>query len=102
MLAYRFGKHPRRCDYRTLRFKSYLTHDLTPPPSSVNVLTRVLKGLKTKDPRNLFPMDGNDTFGNCTIAAVAHAITTYRGLLGSKTIMSRESVLRLYMHLTGG
>ena len=47
-------------------------------------------------------MDGNDTLGDCTIAALAHAVTTYRGLLGSKTIMSKRDVVKLYMHLTGG
>jgi hypothetical protein len=47
-------------------------------------------------------MDGNDTLGDCTIAALAHAVTTYRGLLGSKTIMTKPAVVKPYMHLTGG
>jgi hypothetical protein len=47
-------------------------------------------------------MDGNDTLGDCTIAALAHAITTYRGLIGKKTIMAKAAVVKLYMHLTGG
>jgi len=48
-------------------------------------------------------MDGNDTLGDCTIAALAHAITVYRGLTATKkVIMSKQNVVKLYMHLTGG
>ena len=103
MPNYRFGKHPPKVDYRTLRFEDYLTPAIAPPPPSVDVLTRVYGDLHTTDPTALFPMDGNDTLGDCTIAAVAHAITTYRGLIGStKIIMAKQDVIKLYMHLTGG
>jgi hypothetical protein len=102
MASYRFGKHPPKVDYRTLRFNSYLTAAAAPPPPSWNVLTSVYAKLKTSDPTALFPMDGNDALGDCTIAAVAHAITTYSGLLGSKKIMPKQAVVKLYMHLTGG
>jgi len=102
MPSHRFGKHPPKRDYRTLRLRSYLTSDIAPPPESYNVLTRVFDKLKTKDVKKLFPMDGNDTLGDCTIAALAHAITTYRGLLGQERIMSRTGVVKLYAHLTGG
>jgi hypothetical protein len=102
MPAYRFGKHPPKHDYRTLLFRNYLTPAIAPPPPSVNVLTRVYAELKANDPTKLFPMDGNDTLGDCTIAALAHAITTYSGLLGSQTIMSQDAVEQLYSRLTGG
>ena len=103
MSNYRFGKHPPQVDYRTLRFRSYLTAAIAAPPPSVNVLDRVYKNLKTTDPTTLFPMDGNDTLGDCTIAALAHAITTYRGLISStKVILPKAAVVKLYMHLTGG
>jgi hypothetical protein len=102
MPAHRFGKHPPKVDYRTLRFKSYLTPAIAPPPPSVDVLSRVYAKPNTNDPAKLFPMDGNDTLGDCTIAALAHAVTTYHGLLGSKTITSKQAVVKLYMHLTGG
>ena len=102
MPNYRFGKHPPKQDYRTLRFQNYLTAALAPPPPSDNVLTRVYQKLKINDPAKLFPMDGNDTLGDCTIAALAHAITTYRGLIGTDTIMAKTAVVKLYMHLTGG
>src|SRR5213080_4904841 len=102
MAAYRFGKHPPKIDYRTLRLKNYLTTALPAPPASYNVLTNVYTKLHTTDPTKLFPMDGNDTLGDCTIAALAHADTTYRGLVGKEKMMSKAAVVKLYMHLTGG
>jgi hypothetical protein len=47
-------------------------------------------------------MDGNDTLGDCTIAALAHAVTTYCGLVNRKNIMTQPAVIKLYLHLTGG
>ena len=102
MPTYRFGKHPPKIDYRTLHFRTYLKPGIAPPPASYNVLTHVENNLKTKDPTTLFPMDGNDTLGDCTIAALAHAITVYRGLLSTKNIMSKADVVKLYFHLSGG
>jgi len=102
MANYRFGKHPPKTDYRTLRFKDYLKAGLAAPPPSYNVLETLYQNLKTKDPAKLFPMDGNDAIGDCTIAAVAHAITVYRGLLKTKKIMTTAAVRKLYYHLTGG
>jgi hypothetical protein len=102
MSAYRFGKHPPKHDYRTLRLGKYLTPALAPPPPSYDVLPQVYTKLKTSDPKKLFPMDGNDTLGDCTIAALAHAVTVYRGLLGTESIMPKGAVVKLYMHLTGG
>ncbi len=101
-ISYRFGKHPPKRDYRTLRFKDYLTAQLSPPPASANTLPRVYDGLRTRDPTVLFPMDGNDTLGDCTIAALAHAETTFCGVVGAKDIMSKQAVVKLYFHLTGG
>src|ERR1700704_4204348 len=104
MPNYRFGKHPPKADYRTLRFKNYLKAGIAAPPATFSVLTeKSYPKLNTTDPTKLFPMDGNDTLGDCTIAALAHAITVYRGLVGSKkVIMTKAAVVKLYMHLTGG
>src|SRR5207245_5291074 len=87
MTAVRFGKHPPKHDYRTLRLKNYLTSALAPPPASYDVLQRVYQRLDTSDPKALFPMDGNDALGDCTIAALAHATTAYHGLVGKRKIM---------------
>jgi hypothetical protein len=40
--------------------------------------------------------------GDCTIAALAHAVTVYRGLIGKEKIWSKQAIVKLYMHLTGG
>ena len=102
MPGFRFGKHPRNADYRTLRFKDYLTSRVEAPPANYDVLAQVNRQLGTRDPAVLFPMDGNDTYGDCTIAALAHAVTTYRGLIGQHDIMKPQAVVKLYFHLTGG
>jgi hypothetical protein len=98
----RFGKHPPKTDYRTLRFKNYLTSAVPTPPPSCDVLATVFKNVNSNNVPHLFPMDGNDTLGDCTIAALAHAITVYRGLLSKTEIMSKQSVVKIYQHLTGG
>jgi hypothetical protein len=78
MPGYRFGKHPPKVDYRTLHFRNYALPGIAAPPSTYNVLTAsVYPKLKTTDPTKLFPMDGNDTLGDCTIAALAHAETVF-------------------------
>ena len=102
MPAYRFGKHPPQHDYRTLRLKKYLMSALAPPPPAYDVLPNVYAKLKTSDPAVLFPMDANDSLSDCTIAALAHAVTTYRGLVATRNIMSKQAVVKLYFHLTGG
>ena len=102
MPGYRFGKHPPQVDYRSLRLSTYLTSALAPPPASADTLAGVYSKLGVSDPATLFPMDGNDSLGDCTIAALAHAITVYQGLLGHKRIMAKKAVVKLYMHLTGG
>jgi len=103
MPGYRFGKHPPKADYRTLRFKNYLTPGLPPPPAELNVLARVFDNLHIGDPTRLFPMDGNDRLGDCTIAALAHAVTVFRALADREIrVMTKECVVKLYMKLTGG
>jgi hypothetical protein len=102
MPTFRFGKHASKRDYRTLRLKNYLTPGLAPPPASWNTLNRVYEQLGINDPKTLFPIDGNDIYGDCTIAALAHAVTTNRGLVGTKDIMASQAVTKLYFHLTGG
>jgi len=102
MSTYRFGKHPSKCDYRTLRFKNYLMPELAAPPASDSVLKRVYGNLKVSEPKALFPMDGNDQWGDCTIAALAHAETAFGGLVDRKKIMAEKAVEKLYFRLSGG
>jgi hypothetical protein len=102
MNSFRFGKHAPKHDYRTLRLKNYLSSKLPAPTASHDCLETVYAKLKINDPTILFPMDGNDRYGDCTIAAVAHAVTVFQGIIGRKTIWSQASVEKLYFHLSGG
>ena len=100
--AHRYGKHPAKRDYRTLRLKDYLTSKLPAPPKSFDALAQVYAKLSISDPTQLFPIDGNDQYGDCTIAALAHAVTVYNGLVGTRKIPESDSVVKLYFHLTDG
>jgi hypothetical protein len=99
----RFGKHPPVRDYRTLRFRDYITAKLPAPPTTFNALTRVFDSVGTSNVAALFPMDGNDSLGDCTMAALAHAITLNQGFIKKKPkIMPTAQIVKLYYHLTGG
>ena len=102
MLTYKFGKQPKKSDYRTLRFGSYLTPAVPPPAPAYSVLNRVYAGANMTNPTLLFPLDGNDTLGDCTIAAAAHAVTVYDGLAGKANIPAGPAVIAQYEQLTGG
>ena len=102
MPMFRFGKHPPKIDYRTLRLADYLGPDLPPPPASFENLSRVEKNLENQPVGTLFPVDGNDVYGNCTIAGAAHADTMYFGLDGDELIPAQQDVVKLYFKLTGG
>ena len=58
--------------------------------------------LGISDPTQLFPMDGNDQYGDCTIAGVAHAITVYRGMISQNIIPPSDDVVNQYFTLTDG
>lgn len=98
----KFGKLAPLNDYRTLRLSSYLEADLPAPPPSYSTLERVYKNLNVSDPKELFPMDGNDRLGDCTIAAVGHAATLFNGMIGVKHIYTEEEIVNTYLKLTGG
>ncbi len=102
MTQQRFGKHAPKHDYRTLRLGNYLTPALPPPPPAFDVIAKVGATMGIPNPISLFPMDGNDTYGDCTIAALAHAVTAWRGMIGQRDVMTKAAVVKLYLQLTGG
>jgi hypothetical protein len=83
----KFGRIPSKHDSRTLRFADYLSQpeSLAKPPASMNWYSAV----------KAFPMYGNDSLSDCTIAALAHAQnawTTYAtGTEGGPTLSEVES-----------
>jgi len=101
-MPYRFGKLAARRDPRNLRFADYVSPVVPRPPIGFGVLTTVFQKLGNNNVAQLFPMDGNDTLGDCTIAGLAHADTVFHGLLGQETAMTAASAEALYFKLTGG
>jgi len=102
MGVYRFGKKAKRLDTRTLLFDTYRTPALPTPPPGHSSLTRVEMALATTNVGALFPMDHNDTEGDCTLAGAAHADTVFNGLVAVKSITPADVVLSDYLGLTGG
>ena len=103
MASLRFGKLPPVHDYRTLRLKNYLLKEqLPPPPPTYDALDQLRQRLPGSAITTLFPMDGNDQYGDCTIAALAHAVTVFHGRLGQKNVMASQDVIKLYLRLTKG
>ena len=97
-----FGKLAPKIDEKTLMLSNYLTPVLSAPPLSFNNLQTVYSKLKISSPTKLFPMDGNDSVGDCTIAGVGHITTVYSGLIGVKKVPTKASILKLYYQLTKG
>lgn len=94
----RFGKHAPKLDYRTFRFPNY-NAALKPAPATADSLARVLGKSQVSQ---MFPMDGNDVEGCCTIAGRAHSVTLFHGFIGKKLIPSAAQVHKRYRHLSGG
>ena len=104
MQTLRFGKLAPIRDYRRLLFKTYKKPSLPPPPASYSNTARIYSalGITVNDIPTLLPMDGNDQYGDCTIAARSHAITTFRAFTAKKKIPTQAETLALYKRLTGG
>jgi hypothetical protein len=102
MKKYSFGKLPVKHDNRTLMFANYVTGELPKAPESVDKLAEVYRKLKITNPKYLFPMDGNDAEGCCSIAGLVHAKTIQHGLIYDKNILSERFVHELYRQLSGG
>jgi hypothetical protein len=78
----KLGKLPPRRDERTLKMSKYLTPALLPPPAAVYWS----KGFPS------WSMFLNDQLGDCTIAAVGHAIQTWRINLGKNVNLAKVTL----------
>jgi len=63
----RLGKHPKKFDHRTLQFARYMPKLPTPPTATDHA---------SKLPANIGMM-GNDTYGDCTVAAAGHMVQSW-------------------------
>ncbi len=100
--TFRYGKKLPVIDDRTLKMEKYLQPSLPMLPESYSVLDRILPSFPGQTVETLFPMDGNDTKGCCTIATVAHAETGFSGLIGRIYVMPSRDVVKAYLKLGDG
>ncbi len=92
---------PQRHDYRTLRFANYAA-GLAPPPPAFDSKARVYGAFDSTDAAVIFPMDGNNDYGDCTIAGRAHRDTIWAAFDETRHIWTTAQCLNLYFSLTGG
>ena len=98
----KFGKLEPRIKYKTLRFKDFAA-DLPAPPPSWDSLAMASAKLPGNPPVGILcPMDGNDKYGDCVIAGLAHATAINQGLIGKWDVANEEKVLALYWQQTNG
>lgn len=72
---------------------SYAAATLPPPPASVDWAKNVAD----------WPMDGNDQYGDCTMAAAAHCLQSWNAEANvNLPIPSEQQVVSTYLQLTGG
>ena len=104
MMAVRFGKLPVKGDYQVRRFQHYLLSNaaLPPPPPRYCVLD-TLHGLSEYGrAEELFPLNGNDRLQNCTVVALAHAMTAATAVSATPVVMPAAQVIGMYRRMTGG
>ena len=99
----KFGKQHKKIDRygRTLKFAKY-TKQMAPPPIEYNLLDDVANKIKITDVPKLFPMLGNNKYGNCVMVGGAHFLTLWNALIGILKFFSTCFVVRWYKRLTGG
>lgn len=89
---YKLGKLSPRCPVGLKDMADYVEDLLAPPPASVDHYSGVT-----------YQMSGNDTVGDCTLAAVVNADLTWEKVAGvQEPIPSAPAVEAVYFHLSGG
>lgn len=89
-MAMKFGRKPTRLDRRTLRFCDYLPSKLPTPPATIDHSSEVAKWL----------MDGNDQYGDCVMACLAHQILDWTTYAGSPRQPTEAQVVAEYLKLS--
>ncbi len=87
----KLGKIAPRIDKRMLRFARYVTAELAPPPSSW-----IWSGKATQPWGQMY----NDRIGDCTCAAVGHAIQNFTAAHGAEVTLTDSEILQAYMDVT--
>jgi hypothetical protein len=88
---YKLGKLPATRLAGVGMLGDYVTGKLPAPPASVAV------------PNTAYPIDGNDQYGDCTIAGVAHLIAAWDVEVNEPDrVPDQQTVISTYEQLTGG
>lgn len=91
MSALKLGRLPATRPAALKDLAVYATGPLPKPPATREV------------PAASYPMDGNDTYGDCTIAGVAHLVAGWNAETHEKDpVPSEEAIVAEYFGLTGG
>jgi hypothetical protein len=91
MAAFKLGRLPALRPAALSDLDVYATAKLPPPPPTLEV------------PKGAYPIDGNDRYGDCTIAGVAHAIEGWNAETSEHDPVPDEpSIVSEYLKLTGG
>lgn len=90
-MAYKLGRLAATRPYGLSDLATYAVGKLPAPPASVAV------------PNVAYPMDGNDQYGDCTMAGVAHLIAAWDAEVAqSDPVPTSTQVVETYFTLTGG
>ena len=88
---YKLGKLPATRLVGVGMLRDYVEGNVLNPPRAVSV------------PDASYPMDGNDTLGDCTIAGVAHLLAAWDvEVKESLPVPDQAQVVSTYEQLTGG
>jgi hypothetical protein len=94
-MALKFGKNPPKFHPKTLLFSDWLPRAL-PTPEQKRAWEYVVS-----DRNWAASMLGNDTVGDCVIAAMLHYIMAARANIGKPVIFTTDQALKLYSAITG-
>jgi len=90
-MSFKYGKLAARQVFGLKPLSVYAEGPLPAAPASVSV------------PAAAYPIDGNDQFGDCTMAGVAHLDAAWDAEVGvADPVPDDQEVVRTYFELTGG
>src|ERR1039457_1882225 len=91
MSALKLGRLPATRPAALSDLQTYAVGKLPTPPRTVEV------------PKTVYPIDGNDQYGDCTIAGVAHLLGAWNAETHENDpVPSEKAIVAEYFKLTGG
>src|SRR5947209_12290743 len=87
----KLGKHPARIDPRTLRLARFLRETAPPAPDAMDWFSAI----------SSWGMMANDDLGDCTCAALGHALQAWSAAIGSEYTIPDSAVVDAYSRWCG-